>query len=98
MGKSRVLLFAWGLSPIGVLAMALGLMAAPPDGSGLEAARLATYDKADGETYFALSVATKVRAGEAEARDILVVFDTSASQTGVYRDDRWRPCEPCSAA
>jgi hypothetical protein len=77
----------WGLSPIALLVMSTSLMAATPNGSSPEAARLATFDNANGETYFALSLAPKVRAREAGGCDVVIVVDTSASQTGVYRDD-----------
>ena len=68
MCKSSFPVFVRGLSPLLLLAMAPGLMADPPDAPSPEAARLATYDKADGETYFALSLAPKVRASTAEVR------------------------------
>lgn len=87
MCKSMRVLLVWGMSPIGLWVSSSSLMAATPDGSSPEAARLATYDKADGDTYFVLSLVPKVRAGDADPRDVVIVFDTSASQTGVYRDD-----------
>jgi von Willebrand factor type A domain len=49
--------------------------------------RLATYDKAPGESYFALSVMPKVAPAAQQANDVVVLFDTSASQAGVFRDD-----------
>ncbi len=50
-------------------------------------ARLSTYDKATGSTYFALSVKPNQALKDDRATDLLVLFDTSASQTGLYRDD-----------
>src|SRR5262245_59106348 len=49
--------------------------------------RLATYDKAPGESYFALSVMPKVAPAPQQANDVVVLLDTSASQAGVFRDD-----------
>ena len=59
--------------------------AAPP--SGNDSAKLATYDNSAGQTYFALSLTPPQTAASDSAHDILVLFDTSASQTGAYRDD-----------
>ena len=49
--------------------------------------RLATYDKAAGESYFALRVTPQVRPKPAVTQDIVVLVDTSASQRGPFRDD-----------
>jgi hypothetical protein len=46
---------------------------------------MATYDH-EGETYFALSLKADL-ASDVGPCDIVVLFDTSASQSGVYRDD-----------
>jgi hypothetical protein len=53
---------------------------------GVEAARLATFEKADGETYFALSLSCRLEPVTAP-RQIVILFDTSASQTAAYRAD-----------
>ncbi|HMO85476.1 MAG TPA: VWA domain-containing protein, partial [Lacipirellulaceae bacterium] len=50
-----------------------------------EPARLITY-AADGQTSFALSVAPMSPLAEPEAVDVVVLFDTSASQSGAYRE------------
>ena len=50
-----------------------------------EPSRMATYDH-EGETYFALSLKADL-ATDVGPCDIVVLFDTSASQSGVYRDD-----------
>ena len=50
-------------------------------------AKLSTYETPAGETYFALALNSGQETDVAEARDLLVMFDTSASQTGTYRDD-----------
>lgn len=49
--------------------------------------RMATYDKATGEIYFALSVMPKLTQPDLEQADVVVLFDTSASQIGLYRQD-----------
>ncbi len=51
------------------------------------AARLATYDKAAGESYFALSLTPQQRPKAAAIQDVVILVDTSASQTGLFRDD-----------
>ncbi|MEC9096519.1 MAG: hypothetical protein VX776_07810, partial [Planctomycetota bacterium] len=48
---------------------------------------LHTYKKATGETFFALSLQAQQQLPAAGAHDILVLFDTSASQIGEYRKD-----------
>ena len=59
-------------------------VAAEPLGSNT---RLATYDTATGETYFALSLVPQVEIPSVRACDVVVLFDTSASQTGAYRSE-----------
>ena len=49
--------------------------------------RLATYDKAAGESYFALSITPQVRPKSAGLQDVVILVDTSASQRGLFRDD-----------
>jgi tetratricopeptide (TPR) repeat protein len=69
-------------------AVLMAVLAHPLAGAepSTEAARLETFTHADGSTYFALSLS----AGPVElakASDVVVLFDTSASQTGQYRAD-----------
>jgi tetratricopeptide (TPR) repeat protein len=70
-----------------VLALAMTTIAAPPTKASPEAARLVTYKDAAGDYYFALSISPTVNVTRAEFHHILVLFDTSASQTGLYRED-----------
>ena len=49
--------------------------------------RLATYEKAPGEAFFALSIMPKVAADPAQTNEVVILFDTSASQAGTYRDE-----------
>ena len=71
------------LALLPVVALALGTASLV---RGAEKARLATFEKGSGENYFALSLIPDVKAGE-QTNEIVVLFDTSASQVGVYRDD-----------
>jgi hypothetical protein len=60
--------------------------AAAPAKPTIEASRLDSYKK-DGATYFALSLQPAANAAPAaDAHHIVVLFDTSASQTGRYRE------------
>lgn len=54
---------------------------------GNETARLATFDNAQGETSFALSISPQVDSRKQLASDIVIFVDTSASQTGVFKKD-----------
>ena len=58
--------------------------AAPPLG---ESSRLATYATASGDQYYALCLSSNSALPAAQTTEILVLFDTSASQTGVFRED-----------
>jgi hypothetical protein len=53
--------------------------------AGMSPARLATYAKTTGETYFALSIAPTRPLPVAGSREVIVLIDTSASQSGAYR-------------
>ena len=61
-----------------------GMVWAGPDE---KSPQLSTYKSASGEVYFALSVNPSGSAPVHPAHDVVVLVDTSASQTGVYRDD-----------
>jgi hypothetical protein len=45
-----------------------------------------TYVTPNGTTYFAMSVAPSAVIAQTENRDVVILFDTSASQTSLYRD------------
>ncbi len=68
--------------PLASLAVAAAVAASSAHAA--ESARLATY-AADGQTSYALSVAPQP-AAPVPAVDVVVIFDTSASQQGAYRD------------
>jgi len=72
----------WQLTGV-VASLALATLCVAEEATG----RLATYDKAPGESFFALSVMPKVAADAAQTNEIVVLFDTSASQAGAVRDE-----------
>src|SRR5438045_2683760 len=64
---------------------ALILSIAGLSASAAETSRLATYESKTGETYFALSIAPTSPLPVADSRDVVVLIDTSATQSGQYR-------------
>ncbi len=48
--------------------------------------RLDTYETSDGTAYFAVSLAPNIAVPQANAHDVVILFDTSASQTSLFRD------------
>jgi len=83
---SRCTALALLVSPLMAVGLAAALIAAPPAGDA-SSARINTYESSTGDTYFALSLPPLTKPRAALDHDIVVLFDTSASQTGVYRDD-----------
>src|SRR4029078_618768 len=69
-------------------------MAAPPAPSS---AYLGTYAREDGQTFFALSLTPPAAAQENQPRDVVILFNTSASQAGPYRDTALAAGEACIA-
>ncbi|MFP6650199.1 MAG: hypothetical protein VB817_12085, partial [Pirellulaceae bacterium] len=49
--------------------------------------QMVTFEKATGGTFYALSLKPNVAINDDRGTDVLILFDTSASQTGLYRDD-----------
>ena len=84
---SRRRLWLPSLLMLTTIVVATALSAAPPAPGPADAARLATYQKPSGEIYFALSVQAKLPDSAATPRDVVVLFDTSASQTATFRED-----------
>ncbi|MFP6671284.1 MAG: hypothetical protein VB857_07715, partial [Pirellulaceae bacterium] len=76
----------WACLPL-VLMWVTVTFAAPPKGEVSPAAQMTTFAKPSGETFFALSVKPNVEVKPIASHDVLVLFDTSASQTGLYRKD-----------
>jgi len=84
---SRRRLWLPSLLSLTTLVAATALSAAPPAKTPADAARLATYQKPSGESYFALSVQANLPDTSSQGRDVVVLFDTSASQTAGFRED-----------
>ena len=68
------------------LALAILLALVVSSAGAAEKARLATFEKAPGESYFALCLIPDVQASP-QAHEVVVLVDTSASQVGTFRDD-----------
>ncbi len=83
MSKRSLLVLPICLLACGLLTTA-GAWETPTDSFG---GRLATYDKAAGESYFALSITPQVRPKAPRVQDVVVLVDTSASQRGLFRSD-----------
>lgn len=52
----------------------------------IQASRLDSFAAPGGETYFALSLTPQEPVPQSDGHDVVVLFDTSASQTGPFRD------------
>ncbi|MCO6458687.1 MAG: hypothetical protein J5I93_25550 [Pirellulaceae bacterium] len=74
--------FSLAVSPLVLLCCAACVAAEPP-----AAARMVTFDHATGDIYFALSLTPTGDVPAERDSDVVVLFDTSASQIGVYRED-----------
>jgi hypothetical protein len=70
-----------------VLAAASNVLAEQPTDQKFEPSRLATYQTVTGDTSFALSLTPQVQLEPAVA-DVVLLVDTSASQSGLYRQDQ----------
>lgn len=70
---------------VGVLMWVLGVTTST--WSADQAANLMTYQGPSGERFFALSLTANSPLPQAAGRDLVVLVDTSASQTGAYRED-----------
>ncbi len=70
------------VTAMAVAFLATGSMGAEP---GVEAARLDAFAHPDGGNYFALSLKPAESVPDAGPHDIVVLFDTSATQVGAYR-------------
>ena len=88
--------FVTSASATAIAFSAIGAAAYAAD-STQPAAELATYASEDGQTFFAISVMPPADAQQSQPRDIVILFDTSASQTGVYRETSLAALEACLA-
>jgi hypothetical protein len=68
-----------------ILVLTTAALIADRAASAAPAARLSSYT-ADGQTSYAISLAADAPSAEVDAVDVVVLFDTSASQQGAYRD------------
>jgi hypothetical protein len=83
---SKLRFISWALLLVATMA-ATGEVAALGAEPSPEAARLATFSKADGTNYFALSVTSGASLpADNGPRDVVIVFDTSAGQMGDFRN------------
>ncbi len=71
--------------PLAVLAVLSVAAFVPGVQPAAAAARLIVHNHPDGSDYFALMLEPSVEQPAAGARDVVVLFDTSASQTGEFR-------------
>jgi hypothetical protein len=82
--------------PLAVLAMVLLLGSSAAAEPAPSSAELATYQREGGETYFSLSLKPPAELAEGKLpREVVIVFDTSASQTGPYRETGLAAVEAC---
>ena len=65
--------------------------------SANESMKLRSFDDGLGNTYFAASLGP-IEATPNQGTDVVIVVDTSASQTGVYRDTAFSSVEACLAS
>lgn len=61
-------------------------------------AAMRVFQHADGQRYYALSLSADLPVTTSEPRDVVLLFDTSASQTGMYRDTALAALDACLAA
>ena len=63
------------------------------DSVSTNTAKMATYDKASGEHFFALSLSLDDSIAKHSPTEVILLIDTSASQVGIYRDDTFATVE-----
>lgn len=67
------------------LLTAFAFLGANLDAHAAESARLITHER-DGQTFYAMSLLPDITPKQVDASSIVVLFDTSASQQGAYRE------------
>ncbi|MFZ5833525.1 MAG: hypothetical protein ACOY3P_25850, partial [Planctomycetota bacterium] len=95
---SRRSLLLQGVWLPAALAVAMACSGAIGQVAAAETARLETFSHPDGSTYFALRLAPIEAEAQATPRNVVVLFDTSAAQTGAFRDDAFKALEGMLAA
>ncbi len=83
---SRILGRNLVLALVGLVAVPSVILSAPPAKSSNDAAHLEVYTKPDGASYFALSLMPQTPLPASPTSDVVILFDTSASQMGAYRE------------
>jgi hypothetical protein len=79
-------------------AVAVGTIAAHAADAQKPSAELTTVQGEDGQTFFALSVMpSTLGLQQAQPHDVVIIFDTSASQVGAYRATALSALEACLA-
>jgi von Willebrand factor type A domain len=81
-----------------IVAFAIAMLSSPvlAAESTLPSAELNTYQRDDGPTFFALSLTPAADLADASGnRDVVILFDTSASQSGIYRETALAAVEAC---
>ncbi len=82
---------------VAAFAVSVLIVSAQAADSNQPSAEMTTFASEDGQTYFALSVTPPADAKPATPRDIVILFDTSASQTGMFRETGLAALEACLA-
>jgi tetratricopeptide (TPR) repeat protein len=78
--------------------LALGIPPAVLADSVKPSAELSTYQRDDGQTFFALSLSPPSDSATGNrSHDVVILFDTSASQAGMYRETALAALEACIA-
>lgn len=81
-----------------VLATVAGMLSAVPMAIGSPAGQMGVYqNEATGEQTFSLSLSAPAGDNGAAGREVVVLFDTSASQTGMYREGALAALESLAA-
>ena len=79
---------------LGFLTCSLASVAMAQAPSENQQPRMATFDNAEGETCFSLSLGTVSAEGE-NSSDVMIFVDTSASQTGEFKDQSLKLVTDC---
>jgi uncharacterized membrane protein YgcG len=90
-------MFTKKLSRISSVALVLTCVIAPAVAVAEPVAELNTYQREDGQTFFALSLTPPAEAANNEPCDVVILFDTSASQAGAYRETALAAVDACIA-
>jgi hypothetical protein len=75
---------AWLLFAVGFITLGLDRVEAAPPVAG--PAQLGTFVRPDGESFFVLGLAANLPSPESRPMDVVIFYDTSASQTAIFRE------------